>query len=460
MQPQQSQPGLSRIRRHGSRIDALDAAHEIDNTAADAWQPFGLNENVRSGPALHGKPKANGFGSRERSVSQRPLHESDDYDAEDDVHMEELDEPDESIKTRKGLASLKTQPGGGRNLDLLRGLASQTQSHTSLQVNGSAMRSVSPMSQQRSPSPAETVLPSFPGAFPGQGSALLARRATATDHTPRSKGSSSRQRTTSAGQRDSHRRPFRDWSALVRTPETMAQYENFLKASTQHTEHTTSTTAGPSKLPYMPHATGSALVATLAGSPKRSRRERSISAHDDTHMQRNRSRSMIVDEFDEPDLRLWQIATSEQFARAALPALPFARSSASDARTLERRKRKRRKADVGEPEVYPSHLADDIRNLEHSKYLHRRISALRHDDGNVYLPEEISDTEDDTTSQLPAIGNRARRSSKSHPAAPELLAGTDLAKNAARSAVHHACTTVLRYAGFDGKAADGRTKTG
>ena len=119
-------------------------------------------------------------------------------EAEDDFQDIEDDEEDESIRTRKGLVSLKSQPGGGRNLDLLKGLAAQQpgentdtslsvspsglDSDASVRVNGERPRSTSPGSVKLgtpSPAPVASAIPDVPGTVPGQGAALLARRATA-----------------------------------------------------------------------------------------------------------------------------------------------------------------------------------------------------------------------------------------------------------------------------------------
>lgn len=118
-------------------------------------------------------------------------------EADDDFQDIEDDEEDESIRTKKGLVSLKSQPGGGRNLDLLRGLAAQAgeydepslsvspsgiDSDTGLRVHGSRARSGSPASIRlgtASPAPTPCTIPDVHGTVPGQGAALLARRATA-----------------------------------------------------------------------------------------------------------------------------------------------------------------------------------------------------------------------------------------------------------------------------------------
>jgi len=123
------------------------------------------------------------------------------YD-EDFQDMEE-DEEDESIRTRKGLTSQKSQPGGGRNLELLKGLAAQ---QTSIEAGSSTDEALSiypsgldtELSASRSPGEVGSLtlasagagvpnIPELPGTYPGQGSALLARRATGIAHIPRDK---------------------------------------------------------------------------------------------------------------------------------------------------------------------------------------------------------------------------------------------------------------------------------
>ena len=199
-------PGASRMHAYRSRLDALDASHVISSTAGNlirsARHPSEGAHSVLSGSVDYGDA-ADESGGPERLEREA----SSDFDDSDFQDLEEDEEEDESIRTRKGVTSLKTQPGGGRNLELLRGLAAPgpedadvASSALSIYPSGldlDASRSPEPAGHdgsQRalsaspskggtpSPAPASQALPEAPGTVPGQGAALLARRATAATH--------------------------------------------------------------------------------------------------------------------------------------------------------------------------------------------------------------------------------------------------------------------------------------
>lgn len=192
----------SRFDRPGSRLDALDASHVVISTANILGTPKGgFSVDVsKASPASY----SNGIAEtrmKTEDADGNSVFEEDFQDAEED-------EEDESIRTRKGLTSHKTQPGGGRNLDLLRGLAATDPSADAIMTGdefmsiypsgieedsaGSTKPSPSPAARSSTtPTPVSTpavtqtasgLLPDAPGTVPGQGSALLARRATAATH--------------------------------------------------------------------------------------------------------------------------------------------------------------------------------------------------------------------------------------------------------------------------------------
>lgn len=157
-----------------------------------------MSEDVQS--AVSGMPDAGDDSYMADQTDAAYPESAPESEAEDDFQDIEEDEEDESIRTRKGLVSLKSQPGGGRNLDLLRGLAANQpqlgeSTDTSLSLSPSGIdkdaglrnkeeraRSASPGSVRLgtpSPAPPSQSIPDVPGTVPGQGAALLARRATA-----------------------------------------------------------------------------------------------------------------------------------------------------------------------------------------------------------------------------------------------------------------------------------------
>lgn len=206
-------PGTVHIKSTSSRLDALDAAHVINSTIGTIDNPMRLpSEDAHS--AISASASQQGYDAEnDQTLLDGGLGDQDsDYDDFQDYYEDEDDDVDESIKTRKGLVSLKSQPGGGRNLELLKGLAAQQQQPSSTSDSGDASmteaesplataatstapgetdrdavreRSRSPSARARSvvgtpgPSSSQLPIPDLPGTVPGQGAALLARRATA-----------------------------------------------------------------------------------------------------------------------------------------------------------------------------------------------------------------------------------------------------------------------------------------
>ena len=188
----------SRFDRPGSRLDALDASHIVISTANLLGEPKGAPHHDERHRAA----------SEQREGSAPVKHEDREGSStyEEDFQDIEEDEEDESIKTRKGLTSHKSQPGGGRNLELLKGLAAQSPSADASfsedhalsiypsgldsQAEGSTPRS--PIDGSNSTTPGQAHLPvsnipELPGTYPGQGSALVAKRAAGTAHLAREK---------------------------------------------------------------------------------------------------------------------------------------------------------------------------------------------------------------------------------------------------------------------------------
>lgn len=179
----------SRFDRPGSRLDALDASHVVISTANLLGEPKGAPEYEQRQTS----PIDLSYRDGSLPLKHEEKEESVMYD--DDFQDADEDEEDESIKTRKGLTSQKSQPGGGRNLELLKGLAAPDPSAESTPVAESALSiypsgldigapssSRSPLERSITPpgpsSANASGLPDLPGTYPGQGSALLARRAT------------------------------------------------------------------------------------------------------------------------------------------------------------------------------------------------------------------------------------------------------------------------------------------
>lgn len=188
----------SRFDRPGSRLDALDASHIVISTANLLGEPKGAphqDEQYHSHPAAEGQYREGSLPLKREEREGSSVYDEDFQDIEED-------EEDESIKTRKGLTSHKSQPGGGRNLELLKGLAAQSPSADASQHGDQALSiypsgldppgdsaSRSPVDRSSvTPAPINTPsldIPDVPGTYPGQGSALVARRAAGTTHTPR-----------------------------------------------------------------------------------------------------------------------------------------------------------------------------------------------------------------------------------------------------------------------------------
>lgn len=178
----------SRFDKPGSRLDALDASHIVISTANLLGEPKGApqHDGHRESPIPND--------SRDGSLYIKDEEKEGSSTYNDDFQDIEEDEEDESIKTRKGLTSHKMQPGGGRNLDLLKGLAAQSPAPDTVPLGDHAL-SIYPsgLDQQntvnaRSPtdrssatpgpvSAAPAGIPELPGTHPGQGSALVAKRA-------------------------------------------------------------------------------------------------------------------------------------------------------------------------------------------------------------------------------------------------------------------------------------------
>lgn len=174
----------SRFDRPGSRLDALDATHVIISTANLLGEPKGAPEHAKR----YQSPSE--MGHRQDSVPLKHEEKEGSSLYDEDFQDVEEDEEDESIRTRKGLTSHKSQPGGGRNLELLKGLAAQDPSTNASPQPDDAL-SIYPSglgaeaSSSRSPADGLATalmpgIPDLPGTYPGQGSALVARRATGT----------------------------------------------------------------------------------------------------------------------------------------------------------------------------------------------------------------------------------------------------------------------------------------
>jgi hypothetical protein len=186
----------SRFDKPGSRLDALDASHVVISTANLLGEPVGF-----AGRRNGHETTANG---KQDQGTAEVKHEDGDGSSmadDDDFQDVEEDEEDESIRTRKGVTSHKTQPGGGRNLDLLKGLAaadpsadSPSGADDSLSIYPSGIDSKDDMSASRRSMDRSSGTPATPstvpksvndlsdlisGALPGEGSALVARRAAA-----------------------------------------------------------------------------------------------------------------------------------------------------------------------------------------------------------------------------------------------------------------------------------------
>lgn len=185
----------SRFDRPGSRLDALDASHVVISTANLLGEPKGFSE--------HGKPHESPNEMDYQDDLSALKHEEKEGSSlfEEDFQDIEEDEEDESIRTRKGLTSHKSRPGGGRNLELLKGLAAPSPSAevasqsdgalsiypSGLDAEGSSSRSPVESASATPGSAAAHVpsIPEVPGTYPGQGSVLLAKRATGTTHISR-----------------------------------------------------------------------------------------------------------------------------------------------------------------------------------------------------------------------------------------------------------------------------------
>lgn len=500
-------PGASRMHAYRSRLDALDASHVISSTAGNlirsARHPSEGAHSVLSGSVDY-EDAADESGGPER-LEREASSEFDDSDFQD---LEEEEEEDESIRTRKGVTSLKTQPGGGRNLELLRGLAAPgpedadaASSALSIYPSGldlDTSRSLEPAGRddsQRalsaspskggtpSPAPASQALPEAPGTVPGQGAALLARRATAATHPHRRP----KPRTTSLPP-PAIAIPFPDRPALLRTPEAMARFAHFAGslagdgsgAASSATEaylsavpaprHTldpldSTIEASPSILPLLPFASSSKASTPSEPHPKIEESAPAYGPLHHVHPKRAKSSALPMQTVHDESLLWWQGVTADALFRNGLPDLPFCGSGshAEPARPLPRKSKK---------DAYKARegMKADLARFRRIKRLHRRLAVLNRTDddyaaGDVREDFSGSDSEDGPFSSGKQSEDDMRidapadqRDSMGELSSLPGFAALDTARSASRTVLSPTanqrvisgfCGIMLEHAGFD-----------
>lgn len=474
---------FSHFNRSMSRLDALDASHTVNSTAGTYLHPSSLlGDDLQS--ALNGTPETAYAIVPGRGVSVdvmdhdntnilRPASEDGLFsDEEDDFQDHYEDEEDDSIKTRKGLTSLKSHPGGGRNLHLLQGVAAQnepsvlsngTVRHGSLDpADALRHRSHSPLSRDRaSSSSALLSIPNVPGTYPGQGNALVARRATANhnvSHVPRERKP---QRRTPSLPPPVQPASFSDRMALQRTPENMAKFsaldEQVTRLELNGPEATeayrTATSAekiksaSPKALQRPVEATAiMAPLASLCHSPMPEIYQNGHDPHlsqgqSQGQMVRSRSRSMLFT-IDGADMLYWQAVSSDSLARAGLPAVPFTHASPQkppDPIVVSRLLNGSQK---------PSVFRKDLAKIQTIKRLHRRIHRLRRPDSDVISASTSSDEQDEDSDDETKLLVPDQRMKSLFELPQELLDAT-LAMGAADQEVHSFCRSMCQHTGFD-----------
>ena len=485
------------IKSHRSRLDALDAFHIINSTAGSlSGPPRTTSEDIRSAVSEPQEVENGMLLPFEESVSGFEDEEDDDFQDSEDI--------DETIKTRKGLVSLKIQPGGGRNLDLLRGLAAQSSqvlqdgrpsdSRSSyfgeMDVdNIGSRRSVSPRttSAQGTPPPASASayeIPELPGSVPGQGSVLLARRATAlTGYGPRERKPKAR---TPSLPPQHAALPFPDRPALLRTSDSMAKFYEFSailgsdsleKQNTSYAEaYVHATTPTSSIVPNFTNDEIEAIpvMATLASLQQQSS-DLASPTRASSSLSRSKSRAM-TQVIEGPDMLWWQAISSDTLARGGMPEVPFASSS----KLPQARKRGKAlghtqqskastamvvdgKSSKSDSPTVKSMMYSDLEKLKRIKRLHRKMARLKRDDMNHPWQEVYSSSEDDEVAgeedDVISIEKRGkekelhrkweRGKGRFSDVDPQLL-DSGLASRAGAQASQVMCGIVLQHTGFDG----------
>ena len=501
--------GDTHLKSRISRLDALDASHIITSTAGSLSGPPRSTSKDLDTSVSHLQEVENSA-----PISPEENESEQDENEDGDNEFFDLENDDDTVKTRKGLVSLKSQPGGGRNLNLLRGLAAQSRQSSfsddeeqrgrSQSIAGGMDLDDSGRGHSRSPRLRSVQgtsapmlagsydIPDVPGTLPGQGSVLLARRATAL---------------TGYGQKENRRKArassmlqlpiilsFADRPALLRTPETMIKFEKLSTVldfqlgedqlgSPYRDAYMEATSTASASMPKISkdEIEATPIIASLAGTPNQMQHDELASPSSAFPLVRSRSR-VSSQTIEEPDLLWWQAVGSDVLAKSGIPQIPFASSSNAVQAPQQTKKCKvkqwqKGRGNVGDsasnqerreaaPIQAQTTIDKDLENLRTIKRLHRKIAMLKRDEEYYSHLEQYSSSEDEdalhqeTEETLPCIERvvkygqyRKREKGKErmsdYPA--ELFEGS-LAHIEGAKAIQALSGIMLQHTGFDGRS--------